>query len=234
MQLLLPLLLLEVAGQPAIPASPGMISCDKPAADDDRPHTLCLAETWLEQAEVGLERQLKITIARVEADSGARAAERLRNGQRDWVKLRDSECEAVAGTSPSPQVGRNYVSCQAERTEERTAQLAALAGPAPELVAAEITDPSRMEERMADFRRSMLDSGNRGRLTACRMIMDVTQGLINSNHSYGAICMIKPADTMREVFVCNDEIVGHFAIAPAAAASRDAVVAFVKSKCVGG
>jgi hypothetical protein len=91
-----------------------------------------------------------------------------------------------------------------------------------------------MEERIADFRRSMVDSGNRRHLTECRMIMDVTQGRVDSNHSYGAVCMTNPSDTMPEVFVCNDKLVGHFATASANAASRDAVVTFVISNCVGG
>ena len=127
MQLLLALLLLEIGSQP-VPPDPEIISCDKPAVDDARPYTLCLADAEFARAEVALQRQLKITLARVESDSGKIAAERLRNEQLEWLKRRDSECETLAGLSPTTQAGRNQMSCRAQRTKARTDQLKVLAG----------------------------------------------------------------------------------------------------------
>ena len=126
MQLLLFLLLLETGAQPITPEGRETIACDKPAEDDLRPYTLCVAETRFDQIEVELERQLKITFARVEARSGASAADRLRREQQEWVKRRDSECEVLTATSPSTQLARNDLSCRAQRTEARTAYLTLL------------------------------------------------------------------------------------------------------------
>jgi uncharacterized protein YecT (DUF1311 family) len=219
-----------------VPASPpsALYPPVEECAGDDRGYTLCAAEMAFEQADLELNRQWAVTLAHVLASAGERGAERLRDEQRQWVSDRDRECEALAADSPSTQSGRNQTSCMALLTEERTVELKIRAGQQPGLVAAEIIDPARMEERTADFRRSMVESGNSGYLADCRKIMDVTQGRVDSNHSYGAVCTMKSADTLRDVFVCNDEMVGHFAIAPATDASRDAVVAFVKSNCVGG
>jgi uncharacterized protein YecT (DUF1311 family) len=122
-------LLLGVAGQPTTLDSREMTACHKPAVDDLRPYTLCLAETWFDQTEVELGRQLNITLARVEAESGANAADRLRREQQEWVKSRDSECVVLAAPSPSTQVARNDLGCRAQRTEARIAQLKVLAGP---------------------------------------------------------------------------------------------------------
>jgi hypothetical protein len=106
--------------------------------------------------------------------------------------------------------------------------------PEPEFVVETITDAARVQERMAAFDRSLRDSGNAGRVRSCRMIVDVTKGLANSNHSYGAICRIESAGASHEYFLCNDEMVGHFALATRMVESREALADFVKWNCVGG
>lgn len=125
MQMLASLLLF--AAQPAIPATPEEIACENPSPDDGRPYTLCLAETWFNQAETALSSQLQATLARVEAGRGATAAAQLRGEQQAWVTRRDSECEAYAATTPVSQNGRNDMSCRAQKTEARTAELMRLA-----------------------------------------------------------------------------------------------------------
>jgi hypothetical protein len=97
-QLLLPLLLLEVAGQPATSsidreieeirsAIPGDAACANPSEDDMRPYTLCLAETWFNDAEAEMDRQLKVTLAHLEATRGVRAADRLADEQLKWASV---------------------------------------------------------------------------------------------------------------------------------------------------
>lgn len=131
MHLLLPLLFLELAGQPASSAIPkdipGDAACANPSDDDMRPYTLCLAETWFDEAEAEMDRQLKVTLAHVEATRGARAADRLADEQLEWAKRRDRKCEKQMAGSPVTQVARNTLSCETEWTEQRTAQLKALA-----------------------------------------------------------------------------------------------------------
>jgi uncharacterized protein YecT (DUF1311 family) len=137
-QLLLPLLLLEVAGQPATSsidreieeirsAIPGDAACANPSEDDMRPYTLCLAETWFNDAEAEMDRQLKVTLAHLEATRGVRAADRLADEQLKWGKRRDRKCEKEMAGSPVTQVARNTLGCQTIWTEQRTAHLKALA-----------------------------------------------------------------------------------------------------------
>ena len=138
MRLLLPLLLLEVAGQPATPSIdkeieeirsgfPGDAACANPSKDDARPYTLCLAETWFNDAEAEMDRQLKVTLAHVEATRGARAADRLAEEQLEWAKRRDRKCEKEMAGSPVTQIARNTLGCQTISTEQRIAHLKALA-----------------------------------------------------------------------------------------------------------
>ena len=138
MQLLLPLLIVGIAGQPAtsaVPegieeirsAIPGDAACAKPSADDARPYTLCLAEFQFDQAEAAMSRQWAVTLAHVRATKGERDARRLRKEPRKWVSVRDSECARLAAAYAAHQQGRNHMSCMAGLTENRTAFLEALA-----------------------------------------------------------------------------------------------------------
>ena len=138
MRLLLPLLFLGIAGQPAASsidsqieelrsAIPGDAACANPSEDDMRPYTLCLAETWFNDAEAEMDRQLKATLAHVGATHGVGAADRLANDQLKWAKRRDRTCEKEMAGSPVTQVARNTLGCQTISTEHRTAHLKALA-----------------------------------------------------------------------------------------------------------
>jgi uncharacterized protein YecT (DUF1311 family) len=92
-----------------------------------RPYTLCLAESRFDEAEVEMHRQLKLTLAHVEATRGARAADRLADAQLKWANGRDRKCEKQMAGTPVTQVARNTLGCRTEWTEKRTAQLRALA-----------------------------------------------------------------------------------------------------------
>lgn len=123
MLILLPLLLLEAAGQPATARTPEEIACENPAENDGRPYTLCVEETRFNRMEKELDAQLKLTLASVEASKGPAATETLRSSQHGWVNRRDSECPAFAATMPVTQQGRSDMSCRAGMTEVRIAEL---------------------------------------------------------------------------------------------------------------
>ena len=136
--MLLLLLFFEIAGQQASSAMskdideirsaiPGDAACANPSDDDMRPYTLCLAETWFDEAEVEMDRQFKVTLAHVRASRGARAVNRLADEQLKWVKRRDRKCEKQMAGSPVTQVARNTLGCQSEWTKQRTAHLKAFA-----------------------------------------------------------------------------------------------------------
>ena len=97
-------------------------------ASEYRPLTLCLAERSFERADAKLNTQWAITFPYVKAKKGPEAARKLRLEQRNWIKRRDRECEAIAAPTPTPQQGRNLMSCMAELTDQRTAELRGMVG----------------------------------------------------------------------------------------------------------
>ena len=93
-----------------------------------RPLTLCLAERSFEREDVRLNAQWAITFPHVRANEGAKAARSLRLEQRSWIRQRDRKCDAVAAPTPTTQQGRNLMSCMAEMTRRRTAELRRMVG----------------------------------------------------------------------------------------------------------
>jgi uncharacterized protein YecT (DUF1311 family) len=124
MPLLLPfLLLIESPAPPPPPSDHPIEAC----VGDDRGYTLCVAEADFERAELEMNRQWAVTISHVQTGKGSTAARYLRNEQRKWIGNRSRQCEALAAASPVTQQGRNQMSCMARLTEQRTAQLKAMA-----------------------------------------------------------------------------------------------------------
>lgn len=101
-------------------------------------------------------------------------------------------------------------------------------------VAYEITDPAEVAARVTAFQESLRDSDIPGRIRRCDMIVDVTDGRVSSNHSYGAICVIQFDRKAREYLLCDDKLVGHFALASSFVSDRGSVAEFVKDNCTGG
>jgi uncharacterized protein YecT (DUF1311 family) len=107
----------------AASATPAAAACDNPSRDDARPYTLCLAEIDLEQEEMRLNRQLRITLARVRARFGIAAERRFRHEQREWARARNRKCEAMAAATPVTQNGRNEMACRSQLNAERIRHL---------------------------------------------------------------------------------------------------------------
>ena len=102
------------------------------------------------------------------------------------------------------------------------------------LVVNDLTEAAQVADRVADFDRTLRVSGIPGRVRSCSMIVDVTEGRASSNHSYGAICMIQFGGKPREYLLCNDQLVGHFALTSSFVVDRDWIADFVKHNCTGG
>lgn len=110
-----------------------------------RPYTLCLAETWLDEAEAALNAQWQITLAHTRTRGGAGAERRLRKQQRQWLRARDRECAAFGRSTPVTQASRNELSCSAHMDKGRTAYLRRLAKPDcefPPVIAPPFTTPT--------------------------------------------------------------------------------------------
>jgi uncharacterized protein YecT (DUF1311 family) len=98
-------LLLAASAQPD-GIQPKRSPCDHPAAEDAGPYTLCLAETWFDEAEAALDAQWQITLAHTRTRAGAGAEQRLRKEQRQWLRARDRECAAFGRSTPVTQASQ--------------------------------------------------------------------------------------------------------------------------------
>lgn len=120
-------MLLWTAAQSSTAAPQTYPQCEHSAADDGRPYTLCVSETDYEIAEARLNRQLQQTLAYARRNMGMKARKQLLSDQRAWLRNRDREYDAVAASSPVTPSGRNQMSCLAQITNARTAELLRMA-----------------------------------------------------------------------------------------------------------
>jgi hypothetical protein len=73
------------------------------------------------------------------------------------------------------------------------------------------------------------------RVETCTLLIDLPVGTAHGNHSFGALCRQRYGHKIRSVFVCNDEMVGHFALDVVPNnASKDALITFIATNCYGG
>ncbi len=97
-----------------------------------------------------------------------------------------------------------------------------------------VNEPAEVARRIKRFDENLKYTGFGGRIRTCNLMVDVTMGRKNSNHSYGAVCEITRGRGKAEALLCNDDIVGHFALTTAFQEHRDSVAAFTFRKCTGG
>ena len=98
-----------------------------------------------------------------------------------------------------------------------------------------VRDKRQITERTTRFNREIKSHGFTGSVPSCNVMMQVAVGVRGGNISYGAICNIVSSGKAQRVMVCDDDLVGHFALkASTFAESEDAVVEFVRNNCYGG
>lgn len=89
--------------------------------------------------------------------------------------------------------------------------------------------------RVESFNKSLSDSKKPGRILGCDKLIDLPAGGgSDGNHSYGGFCTLQSGTTRQRVRVCNDEMVGHFAIEPSTDESASGLRDFTNSQCFGG
>lgn len=88
--------------------------------------------------------------------------------------------------------------------------------------------------RIKDFNQSMKSNGTSGEIIGCSSLIDIPVGTRHSNHSFGGYCTIKNDKTQKKVKICNDDMLGHFAMEPAAKEDQKELIEFTYGKCYGG
>lgn len=88
-------------------------------------------------------------------------------------------------------------------------------------------------KRTPSFNQNIKALGIIGKIDSCSLLIEVPAG---KNQSYGGFCSLIRGKKKRNVYICNDDIVGHFALYHASVTSeaKHTLIKFVVSNCIGG
>lgn len=88
--------------------------------------------------------------------------------------------------------------------------------------------------RVDSFNRSMKRNGMTGEIIGCDSLIDLPVGYRNSNHSFGAYCVLRRDSLRQRVKVCDDDMFGHVAIEPVMTGAAEELRTFTYQRCFGG
>ncbi|MFC4765456.1 lysozyme inhibitor LprI family protein [Dyella koreensis] len=66
--------------------------------------------------------------------------------------------------------------------------------------------------RVASFNKSLASNKRSARVIGCDRLIDLPVGYANSNDSFGGYCTILDGSTRSRVMICDDDMIGHFAM----------------------
>lgn len=94
-------------------------------------------------------------------------------------------------------------------------------------------DPSL---RIDSFNKSLAAAKPGTRVVGCYKLIDLPAGTAHGNHSFGGICRIDGGWLHGDVLICNDDMVGRFAMdhVEPDAATDEVLIDYVNTKCFGG
>jgi uncharacterized protein len=89
--------------------------------------------------------------------------------------------------------------------------------------------------RIESFNES-LSHTSRGKITACKMLVDIAVGTARGNHSYGGLCTLTTENKTEPVKICNDDMAGHFSLVKLGSNTTtiEELGTFVADNCYGG
>ncbi|VVM48333.1 hypothetical protein [Pseudomonas fluorescens] len=103
-----------------------------------------------------------------------------------------------------------------------------------ESIARTLESSQEIAQRLVEFNKSLHKKGYPGQITVCSDIYDLPAGIANGNHSYGAVCSYEASGANKQVFVCNDVMVGHFLLLDAFEDSDQWKLKTIYENCYGG
>ena len=93
---------------------------------------------------------------------------------------------------------------------------------------------NNQNERNDSFNRAIERNGKTGKITQCKILIDVPVGTAHGNHSYGGFCTLVDGSASN-VIICDDDMVGHFKMEPSdRKPTMQRLVDFVAKNCYGG
>jgi len=90
--------------------------------------------------------------------------------------------------------------------------------------------------RISSFNRTLLANRRSARVAGCDRLIDLPVGFANSNHSFGGYCAVTDGPTRSRVMICNDDMMGHFAMTPITndVDGDQELIEFTNQNCFGG
>jgi hypothetical protein len=68
--------------------------------------------------------------------------------------------------------------------------------------------------QIISFNTSIKQNNLSGKILLCRRSIEIPVGRANSNTSHGGVCLYSDKGQYTPVYICNDEMVGHFKMTP--------------------
>lgn len=88
--------------------------------------------------------------------------------------------------------------------------------------------------RIASFNKTLKDHHVAGSIIGCDRLIDLPVGFRGSNHSFGGFCTLVSGGGRTSVKVCNDDMLGRFAIEPVSSGTHAELREFTDARCFGG
>lgn len=152
--------------------------------------------------------------------------------QRDWIKYtrdicQDAACLKQAYTARIDMLARNekYI---VDKTSCET--------PSNQTSCVNVVSYRDTAIRIDSFNRSLVQHKKSGKIIGCSRLVNLPVGHAGSNNSFGGICTLQQGEQRKQVAICNDDMVGHFAMQPAMPqdGSETHLVDFTHDRCYGG
>lgn len=149
--------------------------------------------------------------------------------QRRWIRYTRDLCADVACLRPAylDRIGIlsanssslvNPVSCQTPAGADACVDVVTYRDP---------------NSRIEAFNQLLRENGHAGKILGCRALIDLPAGTANGNHSFGGDCTLEAQSKRTAVKICNDEMVGNFAVEPVEGngqAIKD-LIQFTRNRC---
>lgn len=152
--------------------------------------------------------------------------------QKDWIKhsrdiCQDATCLKQAYTARIDMLARNekYI---VDKTSCET--------PSNQTSCINVVSYRDTAIRIGSFNRSLAEHKKSGKIIGCSRLVNLPVGYAGSNNSFGGICTLQQSEQRKQVAICNDDMVGHFAMQPTMPqdVSETHLVDFTHDRCYGG
>lgn len=87
--------------------------------------------------------------------------------------------------------------------------------------------------RITSFNQSLKSSHNAVIVIGCDRLIDLPVGFRGSNHSFGGFCTLQSNEGRKRVKICNDDMIGRFAIEPVSSGTDAELREFTNERCYG-